>query len=151
MKSLNNIRLRIGDPSDDGHGRVEDIFILSFLTPLEIEKAFEKGSSLLGVNIEHLCRDYGDYKIPKKLINWLCERSDNSYSVIYTSSSIAIDGFIIEGGHADASSGSDRNKSGAAMYIYNNGNTIRNCVFRNNFGSEDGAIVKFRGPTSINS
>lgn len=78
-------------------------------------------------------------------------RADNSYSVVYTNSALQFTGFIIEGGQADASSGSDQHKSGAAFYSYNNGANIYDCVFRNNYGSEDGAIVKYRGPTSYNS
>ncbi|MCB0537652.1 MAG: T9SS type A sorting domain-containing protein [Bacteroidetes bacterium] len=78
-------------------------------------------------------------------------RADNSYSVVYSGWDAQLNGFIIEGGHANATTGGDQNQAGAAIYNMNNGMIITNCVFRNNYGEEDGAIVKFRGPAGYNS
>jgi hypothetical protein len=84
-------------------------------------------------------------------ISWAeTTRSDNSYSVIYNQSGNRLDGFTIEGGHANDNASSDWKQAGAAIYNFNNGLDIANCIFKNNAGYED-AVIRFRAPTGYNT
>ena len=77
-------------------------------------------------------------------------RQDNVYNVVKFGSSGTLDGFVIEGGHANGNPGSS-NRQGAAALIVNNDFTLRNCVIRNNVGGDDFGIVFFRAAIGYNN
>ena len=55
---MNTITLRLGDWSNDGHGRTEIFCIKSSLTVAQLEIAFAKGSKKVGFNLTDHCADY---------------------------------------------------------------------------------------------
>jgi hypothetical protein len=79
---------------------------------------------------------------------------DNSYTILYlknADSSTLIDGFVLESGTANASSGSmsSPQRSGAAIYVMGADGIgyadIRNCVFRRNAARISGGAVYING------
>jgi predicted outer membrane repeat protein len=73
------------------------------------------------------------------------DHSDNSYHVIYNDNngldeSSLLDGFIIEGGHADEVT-NPKHKVGGGIYNNNVSPTITNCIFIGNSASDDGGAI----------
>lgn len=71
---MNNIiKLLVGDPSNDGHGKTESLIIDSNLSIKQLESAYKKGSKTLKFDLFKYCNDWEDAKIPfkewKKLID----------------------------------------------------------------------------------
>lgn len=68
-----NITFILGDPSDDGHGRMKEFHMVSTHSVLEITKAYEKVIEKLGfdyvekIGVEYLC----GYFIPEEYTNKL--------------------------------------------------------------------------------
>ena len=72
------IKLVIGDFSDDGHGKTETVIVETRHTAEQIIEAFQKGAEKLDLkttyikgwpllNIDGLCSNYEDYKFPKDI------------------------------------------------------------------------------------
>ena len=60
-------KLVMGDWSDDGHGKTEDIVIKSNLTSKQLEAAYNKGVKKLGFDFaEVCCADYEDSEVPEE-------------------------------------------------------------------------------------
>lgn len=79
------------------------------------------------------------------------DRSDNVYSVVQMLGNGLLDGLIIEGGNAEATSGAYTQTDAGAIYISSTVNaTVNNCVIRNNAGTFNGAIVFYRSYQSSN-
>lgn len=79
----------------------------------------------------------------------LPSREDNSYTVVYAekiSVNTVIDGFIITGGHANANeAGLEPSSCGGGWFNFDASPSISNCVFRNNFAREGGAMFNLAG------
>jgi hypothetical protein len=59
-----NIELVLGDWSRDGHNQTESFMILSSLDCGSLERAYKKGSKLVGFNLsEQVCHGYEDNEI----------------------------------------------------------------------------------------
>lgn len=66
------IGLIVGDPSDDGHGKVETVWFECSHRYIDVQKAFEKGSKILGFDItKSICMDYEDNSISKACLDTL--------------------------------------------------------------------------------
>lgn len=75
--------------------------------------------------------------------------ADNVYHVVTgtgTDASALLDGFVIEGGQADAGFPDDR---GGGLVNDPGGPTVRNCVFRYHFAQSGGAIYTGYGPVPL--
>ena len=76
------------------------------------------------------------------------DSSDNSYTVVrLDGDSIYLDGFIIEEGNADASSGLIE-RFGAGIYMSGSSgdsNQVSNCIIRNNYGVSGVGLANFSG------
>lgn len=60
-------KLVMGDWSDDGHGKTEDIVIKSNLTSKQLEAAYKKGVKKLGFDFSEVCcADYEDSEVPEE-------------------------------------------------------------------------------------
>ena len=69
---MNKILLKLGDWSDDGHGKTEDVFIQCNLTMEELQAAYKKGSKKVGVNLsDDVCCEYEDSSIDDETRNEL--------------------------------------------------------------------------------
>jgi hypothetical protein len=63
---MSRIKLVIGDWSCDGHEKSDDYYIESNLSKKEIEKAYKKGTKLLGFDFsEEIAECYEDSTLPK--------------------------------------------------------------------------------------
>ena len=60
------ICLRTGDASGDGHEKSDETYILSNLSLVDLQQAYERGISNLGIDISLHCRKYEDNTFPKK-------------------------------------------------------------------------------------
>ncbi|MHC4156268.1 MAG: LamG-like jellyroll fold domain-containing protein, partial [Planctomycetota bacterium] len=87
--------------------------------------------------------DVGDFDDPS--------RDENSYHVITGVDGGMLDGFVIEGGHADIDGES---AFGGGMYNVQCSPTVSNCTFRNNYAEQDGGAVfnwgAYSGPMLTN-
>lgn len=63
-----NITFKLGDPSDDGHGRIKEYHIRCNYSTEEITKAYKKAISILGFDyVEDICSEYQEsYIDPNK-------------------------------------------------------------------------------------
>lgn len=58
------IRLILGDPGGDGHGRSSEQIIASNLTGAEVKQAHRLGTKQLGFDFSaNICSDYGDSRV----------------------------------------------------------------------------------------
>jgi hypothetical protein len=60
----NKFKIELGDPSDDGHGKYETVFIKTAGTEKAIEKAFAKLRTK-GIDFDNICQDYEDCNIDR--------------------------------------------------------------------------------------
>jgi hypothetical protein len=73
MELPHRIKLIIGS-SGSGHGRHEDVYVLTNLPIAEIKQSYEIGSALIGTDlIRETCCDYGDNRISLTVIKKLRE------------------------------------------------------------------------------
>jgi len=79
------------------------------------------------------------------------KKTDNCRHVMWLTDTITtastIDGFIIEGGHTDPSTGTGDDRRGGGILCYG-APSIRNCVFRENFGHFGGGLYPRGGTAS---
>jgi hypothetical protein len=76
MELKHRIRLIMGDPGGDGHGRYSERICASNLSGKELKEAYTTGTKLLGFDFTaNICSDYGEqgttraynlYKIQRK-------------------------------------------------------------------------------------
>lgn len=65
------IRLTIGDWSDDGHGRTADFIVNSNLPVEEVREAHFKIQETTGVDIESICSEYEEDEIDEESVEIL--------------------------------------------------------------------------------
>jgi hypothetical protein len=65
------ILLDIGDWSGDGHRECDEVVILSNLLANELPPAFQKGSEVLGFNVQKLLDEYEESTIPAEYVRTL--------------------------------------------------------------------------------
>lgn len=64
------ITFKLGDPSNDGHKMTEEYHILITHPILEVQKAYDKATEILGWDyLETVCTDYGDHYLYYKYYN----------------------------------------------------------------------------------
>jgi len=69
---MHKINLIVGDWSNDGHEKTEDIRFNASLDKENIEKAYKKGIKIVGKEFLTLCEEYEQNTIPKKLFMQIC-------------------------------------------------------------------------------
>lgn len=70
-----NITFTLGDPSDDGHGRIKEYHIRCNYSAEEITEAYKKATSILGFDyVENVCSEYEESYIDPDKACILIER-----------------------------------------------------------------------------
>ena len=70
-----NITFKLGDPSEDGHGRIREYHIQCNYSVEEITEAYKKATSILGFDyVEAVCSDYEESRIDPDKACILIER-----------------------------------------------------------------------------
>lgn len=93
-----------------------------------------------------LSGDHNGDDDPNSLAYFSNLRDDNSYNVVYLNASdVELNGFTIEGGHADLTGGADRGDKGAGTYMVGTVSnvTLLNNTFRYNIARVNGAVSLF--------
>lgn len=57
---MNTINLIVGDWSDDGHGKTDNITIMTNFTREQLEQVYNEGVGLVGVKLSNVCDGYED-------------------------------------------------------------------------------------------
>lgn len=59
------IELVVGDPSSDGHGKVERILVRTNRSADQIRDAFKRGVEIIGVNLKNLFNEFEESYLPE--------------------------------------------------------------------------------------
>lgn len=70
--------LRMGDPSDDGHGKVDTVAYKTNKTSQEIDGLYSAARKMYDLDITAYCEDYEDNELPQEFID-ACKKSFAAY------------------------------------------------------------------------
>ena len=73
MTTKHTIVLRLGDWSDDGHGKTACFYITSNIPIIALGKAYAKGVKNVGIDIVSYCNQYEEWSLPKEAVQKLLD------------------------------------------------------------------------------